>query len=56
MPFGINNLTQKTNPNEANKSFVLGVPPLKRTQSEANKCFGFGIPFENEPKLGPKIC
>ena len=38
MPFGINNLTQKTNPNEA------------------NKCFRFGIPFENEPKLGPKIC
>jgi hypothetical protein len=24
---GINYLTQKTNPNEANKSFVLGVPP-----------------------------
>ena len=24
---GINNLAQKTNPNEANKSFVLGVPP-----------------------------
>ena len=23
----INNLTQKTNPNEANKSFVFGVPP-----------------------------
>jgi hypothetical protein len=23
----INNLTEKTNPNEANKSFVLGVPP-----------------------------
>jgi len=23
----ISNLTEKTNPNEANKSFVLGVPP-----------------------------
>jgi hypothetical protein len=25
--FEINSLTQKTNPNEANKSFVFGVPP-----------------------------
>jgi len=32
---GINKLTQKTDPNEANKSFVLGVPPKnepKRSQ------------------------
>ena len=35
MLHGISNLTQKTNPNEPNKSFVLGVPPKnepKRSQ------------------------
>jgi hypothetical protein len=44
----INNLTQKTNPNEANKSFVLAVPP-ETNPNELNKHFRFEVPSKTNP-------
>jgi hypothetical protein len=50
---GINNLTQKTNPNEATKSFVLGGTP-KTNPNEATKPFRFGVPWKTNPRGGTR--
>ena len=57
MLFGINKLTEKTNPKRTQTkplSPLFRGHPAKTNPNEANKSFRFGVPLENEPKLG--IC
>ena len=50
MLFGIKNLTEKTNPNGAIKSFVLGLP-RKRTQTKPLNPLDLGYTARTNPKV-----
>jgi hypothetical protein len=55
MLFGINDLTEETNPKRTQTkplSPLFCGYPLKTNPNEATKSFRLGVPFENEPNLG----